>query len=375
MAFSLVRIDTDENGQKQQKAGLWRTIYEKFTNGFTNGTNRLTNGAGAAVALIRPYKDGWQAQVAVKGLRKSGTFATKRLAQEWARRTEQEFAQAAKDPRPQGKTLQQATAHYLETVSPGKRDAVDWERRRFESFCDHIDPLLGRFGDAQLNAIDAPALGRWRDQMLKTVSGSTVVRYVNLYRNLFNLAHREWKWVDAYAWDGVRLPAENAPREAVWRWQQIRQILRAGQQRGGKTQEVVHAFHISLHTSLRLQEALAAPVGYNRATGVITLPNSKTMARPERVPVVTRRGRRLLERLPALNVGANEASTLFSELRTELLIEGLQYKDSRATALTWLARRVDILVLARVSRHKNMELLRSTYYRETPEEIAGRLAG
>lgn len=325
------------------------------------------------MALIRPYKTGWQAQVAVKGRRKSKTFDTKRLAVEWARRTELEFEQAP-PLAVASKTLDDVAAHYVATVSPSKRDAQEWERRRLDAFCDHIDPVLGRLGSADINAIDAPALGRWRDAMLKTVSGSTVVRYVNLYRNLFRLAHDEWKLTSDYAWRGVRLPAENEPRQAVWRWQHIRAILRAGQATGGKTAEVAHAFHIALHTSLRLQEALAAPAGYNAATGVITLPASKTSTRPERVPVVTHRGRRLLERMPRLSVGANEASTLFVKLRNNLLIDaGLQFKDSRATALTLLARRVDILVLARVSRHKNMELLRSTYYRETPEEIVQRL--
>jgi hypothetical protein len=38
-----------------------------------------------------------------------------------------------------------------------------------------------------------------------------------------------------------------------------------------------------------------------------------------------------------------------------------------------MARKMDILTLARISRHKNLDLLRSTYYRETAEEIAARL--
>jgi hypothetical protein len=56
-----------------------------------------------------------------------------------------------------------------------------------------------------------------------------------------------------------------------------------------------------------------------------------------------------------------------------LLIKGLEFRDSRATALTLMARKMDILTLARISRHKNLDLLRSTYYRETAEEIAARL--
>jgi hypothetical protein len=88
---------------------------------------------------------------------------------------------------------------------------------------------------------------------------------------------------------------------------------------------------------------------------------------------ITRQAQRLLRRTPVLGVGPNEASVLFSKLCRQLLIKGLEFRDSRATALTLMARKMDILTLARISRHKNLDLLRSTYYRETAEEIAARL--
>lgn len=45
----------------------------------------------------------------------------------------------------------------------------------------------------------------------------------------------------------------------------------------------------------------------------------------------------------------------------------------RASALTWLSRRYDVMTLARISRHKNLAVLLQSYYRETPEQIANRL--
>lgn len=314
----------------------------------------------------RPYRDGWRVQIQKDGVRISETFRLKKDAVSWINQQE------AKKSLHQSKSLRQAADKYLETVSPQKRDAVDWERRRFQELCAHKDEQLGPFGEAALSDIDSAALGRWRDHKLKTVSGSTVIRYVNLYRNLFKIAHDEWKWIEVYPWVGVWLPDENPSRDKVWRWQQIKVILREGQRRGGKQLEVTQAFHIALHTSLRLQEALAAPEWFNRATGVITVPPSKTNISPEKVPTVTR-ARRVMEKMPRFEVGANEASTLFSKLCKQVGITGLQFKDSRATCLTLLARRVDILTLARISRHHDMELLRRVYYRETAEDIAGRL--
>jgi hypothetical protein len=42
-------------------------------------------------------------------------------------------------------------------------------------------------------------------------------------------------------------------------------------------------------------------------------------------------------------------------------------------ALTSLARKVDVMTLARISGHKDLRILMNTYYRETAEQIAARL--
>ncbi|MBF5006023.1 tyrosine-type recombinase/integrase [Diaphorobacter caeni] len=312
------------------------------------------------MAYIGKFRDGWRAQIQRDGVRVSKTFALKKDAQSWA------LEQESKKTLRKDHTLGQACKKYLESVSVEKRGAVDWERRRFEAFCEHFGEGLN------LSDITSEMIGKWRDARLKTVSGSTVQRETNLFRNMFNVAVSEWKWIAENPYKGVRMPKENPPRVEVWRWQQIKRILRAGQRTGGKTLEVTQAFHIALRTAMRLQEALAAPAGYNDARKIVKIPPSKTDPRPSDVPV-THQAARLLRKTPVLTVDANEASTLFAKLRKQQLITGLEFRDSRATALTLMARKMDILTLARVSRHKNLELLRSTYYRETADDIAARI--
>lgn len=312
------------------------------------------------MASIIKHGDKWRALVFRHGLRATHVAATKREAQAWAVKKEAELeARHGK-----GHTLAQAINRYLETVTPHKRDAADWERRRLEEFSEFFGP------ETSLASIDSDGIARWRDSMVKRVSGSTVQRYSNLYRNLFRTAWKEWKWIDASPYDGVKLPKENEPRQTVWRWHEIRRVLREGQRRGGKTLEVTQAFHIALRTAMRLQEALG--YSYDARRRVAIIPPSKTNPKPEEIPL-TKQAARLLQRMPKASVGPNEASVLFSELCRQLLITGLQFRDSRATALTLLARKVDILTLARISRHRNLDLLRSTYYRESAEEISRRL--
>lgn len=55
------------------------------------------------------------------------------------------------------------------------------------------------------------------------------------------------------------------------------------------------------------------------------------------------------------------------------MIEDLHFHDSRAEALTRLARKVDVMTLARISGHKDLRVLLETYYRESAADIAKRL--
>lgn len=306
------------------------------------------------MAYIGKFRSGWRVQVQKDGIRITKTFPTKRECQAWA------VQQELKKTFTSDHTFGDAVDKYKADVS-SKKDGKVWEDRRLEAMRDFFGTDVG------LLAIDTPQIADWRDTRLKTVSASTVVREANLLRNLFNIARKEWRWLDHDPFMGVRLPKENAPRHQVWTWQLIKRVLRAP--RTGKTAEVVAAFHIALRTGMRLAEVLAAPGAFDPVRRVVTL-KTKTEARAQ-IPI-GRIAAKLLAR-PAFTVGANEASVLFSKLCGELLIDGLTFHDTRGTALTHLARKVDVLTLAKISRHKNLSLLSNVYYRERPDQIAARI--
>ena len=310
------------------------------------------------MAYIRRLASGWRAEVQKHGQRVSKVLPTKREAQAWA--IEQEARAGALSTG--WRTFAEAARKYETEVSAKKR-GKSWEVRRLGAMVDH-------FGAVSLGALDAPDMAAWRDMRLKTVTASTVVREANLLKHLLHTARDEWRWIDHDPFRGVKMPSENEPRHQRWRWQQIKRVLRAGEQTGPKTAEAVAAFHIALRTGMRLQEALAAPACFDPARRVVTLASTKTTGRVQ-IPV-GRIAARLLAR-PAFTVSPNEASTLFAKLCRNLMIDGLTFHDSRATALTLLAKKVDVLTLAKISRHKNINLLSSTYYRESAEEIAARL--
>jgi integrase len=307
------------------------------------------------MAYIRRYRDNWRAEVERHGIRKTKVFPTKREAQAWALETENQLNRLKTSG---GRTLADAVAHYLKTVSTTKTNPL-WESRRFDQF-------MGFMGDVYLADITSEDIGKWRDDRLKTVTGATIQREANLLRNLFTIAVDEWRWLDRHPFKGVRLPEQAEARHQIWRWQQIKRVLRSD--REGKTGEVVKAFHIALHTGMRLSEILAGT--YDEKRYLYRLERSKTSKKPVDVPV-PRRARKLLPQ--RFTLGPNEASTLFSKLVKQLMLGDLHFHDSRGSALTWLARRVDVLTLSRISRHKDVSLLGRVYYRETSEDIAKRL--
>jgi len=317
---------------------------------------------------IQRVGDKWRVFVEKHGHRPSKLCDTKAEAQRWGHAKEIELDALAGS---RGKTFGAAVAYYLKTVSPTKVDAVEWEARRFAAMTEFFG------SQTPLTKITSATVGQWRDKRLETVKGSTVLREANLLRNLFRLAHDEWRWISHEPCKGVRWPEDSEDKELVWGWREIRKVLRYAQSGGPKQQEVGRAFHIALRTAMRLNEVVAATL----SGGIALLPRQKTSKKAVSAPVkvpLTRPGRRLLAACPPFTVGANEASTLFSDMTEQLGIRtkgkpGLTFHDSRATALTHLARKVDVLTLSKISRHRDINILRRKYYRETAEQIAARL--
>lgn len=313
----------------------------------------------AHMASVVPYGAGYRCHAEWHGRKASKTFKSKREAVQWGVLKEREMAA-------QGEygwmTFSQACEKYLATVSTRKfKSAATWERRRLAAAAIYFG------ADTPLGSIDSAKAGQWRDSRLQTVSGSTVIREGNLIRNLFTVAVDEWKALERNPFAKLRMPEHDPPRDVVWTWQLIRRVLSAD--RTGKTAEVIRAFHIGLHTGRRLSEIVTGT--YHPGRKVFELASSKTSRRREFFPVPSR----AVKLLPfTFTVGANEASTLFSKLiRHQLGIDHLTFHDTRATALTLLARRVDVMTLARISGHRDLKMLFNTYYRESAEQISSRI--
>jgi integrase len=307
------------------------------------------------MAYIRKYKNGYRAEVEKLGIRESRTFETKRLAQEWGKRRELEIDGT---PAQEIHLFHDVCGRYLRDVS-SRKDGVKWEALRIGAFKEH-------FKNVPIDSLKQPQMAAWRDARIKEVTGGTVRREKTLLNHIFTVARLEWHYITHKPFEGVSMPPDNEVREQTWKWQQIKRVLRAPTT--GKTREVVDCFHIALRSAMRLQEALAAPELFDKVRQVVDLPPELDKMKRRRVIPIGRIAAKLLNR-PAFVVDPNEASTLFSDLLGCLGIEGMMFRDSRATALTLLARKVDVMRLQKISGHKDVRML-SRYYREAAEDIS-----
>ncbi|WP_186019696.1 tyrosine-type recombinase/integrase [Burkholderia gladioli] len=332
------------------------------------------------MASIAPYKDGYRAQVYVGGVRDSQVFRTQREAKAWAAARETELKSVAKLAPSERHTVSNAFERYLRDVSSTKQGEYG-ERLRLEAF----ERDFPHLAEMRLADFKTPQLAEWRDARLKQVSPSSVVREINLLRNVFILARKEWHWIDHHPFDGLKVPKQAAPRDRrVSAWGEVRPIVRdlgyvTGMAPRSKSQEVALAFLVSLRTSMRASEILQLGKGtldINRRVATVSHKTQHLTGKPKRVPL-TRHAVRLLRPVAHLDqcftIGADSLSALFCAAKDRCKIDGLQFRDARAEALTLLAKKVDVLTLSKISGHKDLEMLSRVYYRESEEDIAARL--
>jgi integrase len=338
------------------------------------------------MAYYRKTKTGWRAEVVRDGVRTSAVRKTKAEAQAWAVAEEAAILAGQRGLLP-AYTFKQAIDKYRKEVinkKPKERSRADNLR------LDFLEREFPELVAKVFHEIRGEDLAAWRDKRLETVTADTMMREVNLYRPIWTLAIKEWRWVKESPWKQMRLPKKGKARKRRGMWQEIRRIWRSACMNlkvapVTAMQQTAWASRVALHTSLRSQEILGmARDNVDLKRRIYHLKDHKTRDHVgERIVPLPSRCIQMLAILEqaAAAAGRNEYFTisdssrdaLYRKLRDRVMVEGLRFHDLRATALTLLSKRVDVMTLARISGHKNINELFNTYYRETEEEIAARI--
>ena len=311
------------------------------------------------------------------GVTDCATFPTKAQAQAWATKREAEIL-AGHRGLPSKHTVADAIDRFIREVVPNRRGAR-WEEIRLLKFRRHKLALR------PIGSLQANDMATWRDGRLKEVSPASVAREMNLWGALFSVAVREWRWLQVSPVRGVRRPVEPPARRRGISGDEIAEIIK--HLNGPAGDQVKAAFKFSLETAMRAGEILSLTWDHvNLADRYVTLPRTKN-GDSRQVPLSTaaanlleelrRPGVKLTKAEPVFTLTGATLDVLFRRARDRAAIDlppcaTVRFHDARGEAITRLSRKLDVLELARVVGHRDINSLRF-YYAKTAAEIAKKL--
>lgn len=320
--------------------------------------------------MAAPKKDGdvWRHRIMVRGQRVSGTFRTKAAALAWE--AEQRIAIREGTATTTGKTLRDAFERYELEVSKKKRSYAN-EAKRLAWFS------TTDIADKKIAEIKPSDIAAWRDGRLQEVKGSTVNRDMNLLSHVFTVARREWGWIKDSPTKDVERPKDPPHRDRRVSEAEIDLIcLQLGWDRKKsmkpttKQHRIALAFLFAIETAMRAGEVCALTRG--DVQGRVARLHMTKNGRPRDVPL-SARAQEIWKLVPGgFDLTPAILDALFRKAKKAAGVEGLTFHDSRHEAITRLAQKLDVLDLARMVGHTNINQLR-TYYNATAEDIAGRL--
>ena len=310
----------------------------------------------------------WRAQVFKKGVRKSKVFHTKAQAVTWANVVESSI-----DPLQAGsRTLGEAFRRFREEVTPHRKGAR-WEAIRLQKL-EQDDIASLKMEDLQPHHFST-----WRDRRLTEVKPGSVNRELSLMSGVLTYAVREWQWLTSNPVRMIKRAKAPKGRDRRISESEIDSILKHLKYDGGKPetkhQNLAVMFLLAIETGMRMGEILSIHPG-----GVfenhVTLGDTKNNDARD-VPLSSK-ARELVKYCPLffddrpLDKRRNEASALFRKAVKACGIENLTFHDSRHEAVTRLAKKLDVLELARMIGHRDLKSL-MIYYNESADVIAGKL--
>ena len=328
--------------------------------------------------MATPYKTAngkWRVQIEIRGVRDSGTFATKREAQEWSARRSVEIRAMATGKAGTVKTLRDALTRYAETVSPTKR-GNDKEQIRLAAFAQHPAMPIGKL----MAEITTGDLIAWRDSRLAVNARGSVLRDMTLLGHVFEVARREWQWIAVNPMKEVSRPSEPDHRERIITGAEVRRMLRQlgyGAPVRSVSNAVAHCFLLALFTGMRAGELCAIEWGDVRPD-FVRLHTSKTGDARD-VPL-THGAARVIERmrgwdeLTVFGLKSQSLDALFRKARDRAQLTGFTFHDARHTAATRLAQRLHVLDLCKMFGWRSTARA-LTYYNPKAGDIAARLRG
>lgn len=306
----------------------------------------------------------FRAQVQKNGIRKSKTFTSKKAAKVWIAQTEYqiEIGEGIGSDQP----CKALFERYELEITPRKASA-NWERKQFNKL--HKMKLA----EVKLSEVSKADIHDYIQDRLRTVQGATVNRELNMISNVFRFGV-EWGLVSVNPVSGVTRPKGNPARNRLATDAEIDTLAHVagfdGSEARTMQQRIYVAFLLAVESGMRLGEICGIrPRDVNG--NVVHLPKTKNGS-PRDVPLSKRAVELLALVQGNFNLSPSQMESGFRRLRQKAAIDDLHFHDSRHMAVTRLAKKLDVLALAKMIGHRDIKQL-MTYYDESASSIADRL--
>lgn len=316
----------------------------------------------------------WYAELKVLNVRDSkGGFPTKGHAVAWATEREVEIRAKGSVKKPSNKSVYDALIEYQKTVTPTKKGRR-WEHVRIDKIIREL-PFVGKL----IGDVTVADISQWRDARLKEVASSSVNREMNILSAVYTIAVREWLWCEHNPVREAKRPKNPKHRDRLTTDEEKQAMLDAlGYVEGAAPvtvgQKVAYAYLIALETAMRAGEICSInKSNLNLAKKYVRLEDSKNGERRD-VPLSSR-AIELFKLVPnGLGVTTAQIDAMWRKARSKTNgnVVDLKFHDSRHQAITNLAKKLNVLELARMVGHKNPKML-LIYFNDTATTLADKL--
>lgn len=323
------------------------------------------------MASITKTPSGYRVFIRIKGYpTETKSFANEREANAWGKFRERELKQS----QPLSHfTLLAALERYRDEVTPTKRGA-HWEYLRINKMIRETP-----FVNLPLQKCETRHFAELRDARLKVVSANSVIREFGILSAMFEVARKEWQLVQSNPLKDVRRPRAPDHRDIIITKPQIKAMLKSlgysPASRIDTVQKCVAAsFLMALRTGMRSGE-ITNLTWDNVFLNYCFLPVTKTKKR--NVPL-SKKALRIVAKMRGFDgekvfgLTPETRDAIFRKARHRAGLSGFTFHDSRHTAATWIAKKVDVLTLCKIFGWTDTAQA-LTYFNPTASDIAKRL--
>ncbi len=317
------------------------------------------------MSTIRKHRGKWQSIIRVQGHPLiSKVFVSKTDASRWANLTEvklrREDTGIAKIKYPK---FEDVARRYIEEISINKKCYKD-ERSKILQF------IKEAWAVYPINRIMPHTINKWKENALKTLTGGSVNRKLDVISSMYTTFKREWGYPVDNPVLQIRRPKKAEPRDRRLSSAEIDKLLR-----GNRTSPIMKSIiEIALETGMRLSEILRADHSYIEGH-TLKIPIAKT--KPRVIPLTKRALNLLREAELPFKISKWQVSKQFRKLCIGYGIKGAVFHTCRHNALTdfMMKHKLNVPETMQIAGHSDPRMLLRIYNNLEAHHVAKKLNG